>query len=54
MEDSFLDSYWESQNEVEPYMGEDYNLWEEEQVYQDQDFEEQYEYEPDPEDFGDY
>ena len=32
-EDSYLDSYWESQ--TEPYYGEDYNLYEEHQLQYD-------------------
>lgn len=36
-EDSFLDSYWEER--CEPYQGEDYNVFEEDQIAQDMSYE---------------
>jgi len=55
MEDSYLDSYWENQYDIEPSFEqhEDYNAFEEQQVFEDERLEREDEHSSEPqEDFG--
>ena len=55
MEDSYLDTYWENQYDIEPSFEqhEDYNAFEEQQIFEDERLEREDEYSSEPqEDFG--